>query len=100
MSPGFFEVFHIPVLRGRSFNERDNVGGVPVVIINQTMANRMGSRTRLASIVERSGSTTPWSPNIPANIAKALCVESARNNTWAITTPNIVRVTAGRVRSF
>lgn len=40
VSSGFFEVFRIPVVRGRSFNERDNHAGAPVVIINETMAKR------------------------------------------------------------
>ncbi len=40
VSPGFFEVFRIPFVRGRSFTDRDGHGGVPVVIINQSMAKR------------------------------------------------------------
>ena len=38
ISPGYFEVFKIPVKRGRAFNERDNGGAPPVVIINEAMA--------------------------------------------------------------
>jgi predicted permease len=40
VSPGYFEVFHIKILRGRSFTERDNHAGAPVVIINESMARR------------------------------------------------------------
>ena len=40
VSPGFFEVFRIPIVRGRSFTERDSAAGIPVVVINQTMAKR------------------------------------------------------------
>ena len=40
VSPGYFEVFKIPVRRGRTFNDRDVAGMPPVVIINQAMANR------------------------------------------------------------
>ena len=40
VSPGFFEVFRIPVIRGRSFTERDNHAGAPAVIINEAMARR------------------------------------------------------------
>jgi predicted permease len=38
VSPGFFDVFHIPVKTGRAFTERDNPGAQPVVLINETMA--------------------------------------------------------------
>jgi predicted permease len=40
LSPGYFEVFKIPVLRGRTFNDRDVAGSPPVVVINQAMARR------------------------------------------------------------
>jgi len=40
VAPGFFEVFKIPVKRGRTFNERDDGKSPPVVIINETMAKR------------------------------------------------------------
>ncbi len=40
VSPGFFEVFRMRFIRGRSFSERDNHTGDPVVIINEAMANR------------------------------------------------------------
>ena len=40
LSPGYFEVFRIPLLRGRDFNERDRAGAGGVVIINQAMARQ------------------------------------------------------------
>jgi putative ABC transport system permease protein len=40
VSPGFFEVFRIHVIRGRSFTERDNHAGAPVVIVNEAMARK------------------------------------------------------------
>ncbi len=40
VSPGYFEVFKIPVLRGRSFTDRDTSASTPVVVINQAMAHR------------------------------------------------------------
>jgi len=36
----FFDVFKIPVARGRVFNERDDAAGKPVVVINQAMAKK------------------------------------------------------------
>jgi putative ABC transport system permease protein len=40
VSSGFFEVFKIPVKRGRSFTDRDDNSSPPVVIINETMAKQ------------------------------------------------------------
>lgn len=40
ISPGYFDAFKIPVVKGRAFNERDDNAGAPVVMINQTMAKR------------------------------------------------------------
>ena len=39
-SPGYFEVFKIPVKRGRVFTERDDKAGLPVVVINEAMAKQ------------------------------------------------------------
>ena len=39
VSAGYFETFKIPLVRGRTFTERDE-SGPPVVIINQTIATR------------------------------------------------------------
>ncbi len=36
----FFDVFRIPVVRGRVFTERDDAAGPPVVVINQAMAKQ------------------------------------------------------------
>jgi putative ABC transport system permease protein len=38
VSPGYFEVFKIPIKRGRTFNERDTSAGPPAVVINEAMA--------------------------------------------------------------
>lgn len=40
VSPGYFEVFRVPVLRGRFFNDRDDGGSGRVAIINQAMARQ------------------------------------------------------------
>src|SRR5215467_9605079 len=41
VSPGFFAALGVPVIEGRDFNENDRRGGEPVVIISQTLAQRM-----------------------------------------------------------
>ena len=40
ISPGYFDVFKIPVKRGRAFSDRDTQTTPGVVIINETMARR------------------------------------------------------------
>lgn len=40
ISPGYLDVFHIPVLRGRGFNENDSAAAPQVALINEAMATR------------------------------------------------------------
>ena len=40
VSSGYFEVFRIPVKRGRTFEDRDDGRGTPVAIINEAMARQ------------------------------------------------------------
>ena len=40
VSPGYFDVFKIPLKRGRQFTERDNSSAPGVVIINEAMAKQ------------------------------------------------------------
>jgi predicted permease len=40
VSPGYFEVFKIPIKRGREFNERDTSSSTQVVVINEAMAKQ------------------------------------------------------------
>ena len=46
VSPGYFEVFRIPVKRGRSFTDRDTRNAPPVVIINEAMARQFWPKAR------------------------------------------------------
>jgi hypothetical protein len=39
VSPDFFRVLRIPLMRGRVFDDRDRAGAQPVAIVNETMAN-------------------------------------------------------------
>jgi putative ABC transport system permease protein len=41
ISPDYFEVFRIPLIRGRLFTERDGRSSPPVAIINQAMVRRL-----------------------------------------------------------
>jgi putative ABC transport system permease protein len=40
ISPHYFDVFKIPVVRGRHFDDRDKQGSLPVVMINEAMARK------------------------------------------------------------
>ena len=40
VSPGYFEVFKIPVRNGRTFNDRDTSTSTPVAVINEAMARQ------------------------------------------------------------
>jgi predicted permease len=40
ISPGYFDVFRIPIKQGRAFTDRDTKGTPPVVIINEAMARQ------------------------------------------------------------
>ena len=40
ISPGYFDVFGVPIKRGRAFDERDTATSAPVVVINEAMAKR------------------------------------------------------------
>jgi putative ABC transport system permease protein len=41
ITPSWFRAVGAPLLRGRTFDERDRSGTIPVVIINETMARRL-----------------------------------------------------------
>jgi len=40
VTPGYFEAMHIPLLRGRNFNQQDRMGTQPVVIIDENLAHQ------------------------------------------------------------
>jgi len=41
VAPGFFDVLGVPILGGRDFNNEDRRGSEPVVIVSQTLAQRL-----------------------------------------------------------
>lgn len=66
ISPSYFEVYKIPILRGRAFTEHDVSGAVPAVIISEAMARRfwvgddpLGTSVK-ASLIFPDVPTKPW----------------------------------------
>jgi predicted permease len=65
ISSGYFDVFKIPILRGRRFTDRDMAGSPGVIIINQAMARQfwpnddaIGARLSLGSKTNTESSAT------------------------------------------
>ena len=44
VSPGYFEALRVPLLKGRTFNDRDNAAGPGVAIINEALARKFWSK--------------------------------------------------------
>jgi putative ABC transport system permease protein len=63
VSPGYFRVMKIPILSGRDYDERDEVGAVgslPSVIVNRTLADRFWpAQNPIGQKVQMSWKTTP-----------------------------------------
>ena len=62
-SPDYFQTMGITVLKGRAFNDQDKAGAPPVVIVNETLAQRywpnedpIGKRIRFYGPIDRA----PW----------------------------------------
>jgi putative ABC transport system permease protein len=56
VSGGYFRVLGIPVLAGRSFNERDTIGTAPVAMVSRRLARQLWPDANpVGQIVERGG---------------------------------------------
>jgi putative ABC transport system permease protein len=45
VTPGYFQTFGIQLITGRTFNDQDAAGGVPVAIVNESFANKYLANT-------------------------------------------------------
>lgn len=64
ISPEFFRLFHIPVLRGRPFTSDDVRGGAAVAVVNQALAEQMYGGHALGQWIEQGGGAHVWSARI------------------------------------
>lgn len=60
VTPGYFAAMGIPVLAGRDFNASDIRGGLPVVLINRTLAKREWPGQDPIGQRMRAGPEAPW----------------------------------------
>jgi predicted permease len=66
VSPGYFDALGVPLLRGRTFSDRDRADSIPVAVINDEMARQyfagqdaIGKRIRYHYIDQRAP-VEPW----------------------------------------
>jgi putative ABC transport system permease protein len=60
IGPDYFEVMRIPVLEGRPFAAADRGGGLPVAVVNRTMAERhWPGRSAIGATIRVEGRETP-----------------------------------------
>jgi putative ABC transport system permease protein len=67
VSPGYFDMLHIPTLQGRVFLEDDRIGADPVAIVSESLAvklwpnqNAIGQRLRTADDTPGQSPLTSW----------------------------------------
>jgi predicted permease len=61
VAPGYFEMLRIPILDGRTFDERDGPDSAKVAIVNVTFARTFyGSESPIGRRVREDGDKIPW----------------------------------------
>jgi hypothetical protein len=65
ISPGYFDTLKIPLLRGRTFTDRDDVGAVPTAVISEAMAQGFWRRGNTAGDPLRDLLTFEDIPGLP-----------------------------------
>jgi len=60
VSPGYFESMRVPLIEGRTFEAGDRGGAAPLVIVNQTLAQRLWpNRVAVGELVHLRGAPEP-----------------------------------------
>ena len=60
VAPRYFETLRIPLAAGREFTRTDDADGMPVVIVNETLARRMWTTPENAVGKRLRSGTSPW----------------------------------------
>lgn len=61
VTPDYFRVMSIPMVKGRAFTERDRPGASPVVVVNETMARQLWpAREALGQTLKMFRDPAPW----------------------------------------
>jgi putative ABC transport system permease protein len=61
VAPGYFEMLHVPLLEGRTFDARDGAEGNKVVIVNASFARTFyGKESALGRRVREDDDRAPW----------------------------------------
>jgi hypothetical protein len=70
ISPAYFDVFRIALIRGRTFTDRDRAGSPPVAVINESMARQLwpGADPIGARILIGQGGGPAWEEGTPREI--------------------------------
>jgi putative ABC transport system permease protein len=112
VSPGYFEMMGIPLLRGRVFTRQDDAGSLPVVILSRNLAQRhwpdqdpIGQRVRRAT----GDPDAPWltvvgvvgevvRPERYAEVSESWYIPHAQSletsTVWTVLQPNLAVRTA------
>lgn len=64
IGPGFFKLFDIPLLRGRTFAPSDVRGGEPVAMVSRSLAQQMFGGHAIGKRIERGHGGHAWSVRI------------------------------------
>ena len=96
VSPGFFEMMQVPIVRGRFLDSRDRDGGARAIVINETFANRywpnqdpVGKRMVFGTPNERN----PWITivGVVGDMRRRGLHQGSRLETFFSTTQNVGR---------
>ncbi|HMF75303.1 MAG TPA: ABC transporter permease [Bryobacteraceae bacterium] len=61
VAPGYFEMLRIPLIEGRTFDERDGTAGNKVAIVNSTFARTFyGNQSPIGRRVREDSDKAPW----------------------------------------